>query len=104
MATDEGRGEAAVETSGDRAVTRDRAEVRKEALELVAVIVLAVTTILTAWSAFEASKWSGAMSIAFSEASGARIESARLDGTANARASNQIGLWTQWAGATTAGD
>jgi hypothetical protein len=88
----------------DRASTTDREETRKEKLELFAVILLAITTVLTAWSAFEASKWSGAMSIAFSEASATRIESARLDGTANVRMSNHIGLWTEWATATAVGD
>ena len=64
--------------------------------ELIAVILLSVTTILTAWSAFESSKWGGAMSIAFSQASSTRIEAARLDGTANVRTSIQVGLWLQW--------
>jgi len=64
--------------------------------ELIAVVILSVTTILTAWSAFESSKWSGAMSIDFAQASTARIEASRLDGTANARTSIQVGLWTQW--------
>jgi hypothetical protein len=68
-------------------------------MELVTVLVLAVTTILTAWSAFQASKWGGAMSIAFSEASSARIEAARSDAAGNARQSNHIGLWTQWVAA-----
>ncbi len=68
--------------------------------ELIAVILLSITTILTAWSAFESSKWGGAMSISFSQASSARIEAARLDGTANVRTSIQVGLWVQWVDAT----
>lgn len=73
-------------------------------LELLTVVVLSVTTILTAWSAFQSSKWGGAMSIAFSQASSARIEAARLDGTANERQGVQVGLWTQWVDATSTGD
>ena len=88
----------------DRPAHDDSDARRRGLLELVAVILLSTTTILTAWSAFQASKWGGAMSIAFSEASAARIESSRLDGTANVRASNQIGIWTQWAAATAADD
>jgi hypothetical protein len=88
----------------DRSAHEDREAARQRTLELVAVIVLSTTTILTAWSAFEASKWGGAMSIAFSEASSARLESTRLDGAADVRASNQIALWTQWAAATAGGD
>jgi hypothetical protein len=64
--------------------------------ELIAVILLSVTTILTAWSAFESSKWGGAMSISFSQASSARIEAARLDGTANQRTAIQVDVWVQW--------
>jgi hypothetical protein len=46
-------------------------------------VLLAVTAILTAWCGFEASKWGGEMSIAFSRASTARIEAARQQGIAN---------------------
>ena len=77
---------------------------RQRKWELLAVIVLSATSILTAWSAFQASKWGGAMSIAFSEASSARIESTRLDGAADVRTANQLGLWTEWASATTDDD
>ncbi|PJI93731.1 hypothetical protein [Luteimicrobium subarcticum] len=53
-------------------------------IETVTVVVLSVTAILTAWSGFEASKWGGAMSIAFSQASSARIEASRDAGAAEA--------------------
>jgi hypothetical protein len=72
---------------------------RRPVLETIAVVVLSITTVLTAWSAFQSSKWGGAMSISFSQASSARIEAARLAGTANVRTSNQIGLWTEWVAA-----
>ncbi|MGB7983002.1 MAG: hypothetical protein WCF36_19635 [Candidatus Nanopelagicales bacterium] len=65
-------------------------------LEFITVVVLSVTTILTAWSAFESSKWGGAMSISFSQASSARIEASRLDGVATTRSSTQVQLWTSW--------
>jgi len=42
--------------------------------ETVTVVLLSVTAVLTAWSGFEASKWGGEMSIAFSRASAQRIE------------------------------
>ncbi|WP_370619745.1 hypothetical protein [Mumia sp. Pv 4-285] len=64
--------------------------------ELVTVILLSVTAILTAWTGFQASKWSGAMSISFSQASTARIEGARLDADANRRLTVQVGLFSQW--------
>lgn len=63
-----------------------------------AVIILSITTVLTAWSGFQSSKW-GEMSIAFSEASAARIEAARQQGTANERTAAHVGLWTRWVNA-----
>ncbi len=73
-------------------------------LELIAVIVLSATTILTAWSAFQSSKWGGAMSIEFNRASAQRIEAARLSGTANQREAVHVGIWTQWVAAEGSGN
>jgi hypothetical protein len=64
--------------------------------EFVAVILLSVTAILTAWSGFQSSKWGGAMSISFSQASTARIEATRLEGVANRKQTIQVSLFTQW--------
>ena len=47
--------------------------------ETVVLVVLSITAVLTAWCGFESSQWSGEMSIAFSEASSARIEAARQE-------------------------
>ena len=73
-----------------------REQRRIEWRELTAVILLSVTAILTAWTGFQSSKWGGAMSISFSQASTARIEAARLEGAANRKASVQVSLFTQW--------
>lgn len=83
----------ATELDADSRARDDKIKARHE---LIAVILLSITTILTAWSAFESSKWGGAMSISFSQASSARIEAARLDGTANQRTAIQVDLWVQW--------
>ncbi len=72
--------------------------------ELVAVILLSVTAIATAWSGFQASKWSGEMSISFSKASTARLEASRADGNANRQLTIQVQLYTQWIGAMASGD
>jgi len=48
-------------------------------LELIATITLAIATVLTAWSAFQAGKWGGTQAINFSEAGAARTESTRAD-------------------------
>jgi hypothetical protein len=72
--------------------------------ELIAVVLLSVTTILTAWSGFQSSKWGGEMSIAFSQASGARIESVRAEDTANRRITVQVGLFSSWLQASSSDD
>ena len=55
-------------TRGARPITRRRTGAGH------LVVLLSVTTIAAAWSGFEASKSGGAMSIAFSQASAARVE------------------------------
>jgi hypothetical protein len=64
--------------------------------EFVAVVLLSITAIVTAWSGFQASKWGGAMSIAFSQASTARIEASRHEANANSQVTIQVSLFTQW--------
>ncbi|MGR2752230.1 hypothetical protein [Agromyces arachidis] len=54
----------------------------KRATEIVGVFLLSVVAVLTAWCGFQASKWGGEMSIAFSQASSARIQAANADGEA----------------------
>ncbi len=72
--------------------------------ELVAVILLSVTTILTAWSGFQSSKWNGQMAISFNQASASRIAASRLEGTANRKQTIQVALFTQWVQAAASKD
>ena len=50
----------------------------RRASEIAGVFLLSVVAVLTAWCGFQASKWGGEMSIAFSQASSARIQAALL--------------------------
>ncbi|MFD7072894.1 hypothetical protein ACFV9G_01680 [Nocardioides sp. NPDC059952] len=79
-------------------------ESRTDWRELIAIVLLSVTAILTAWTGFQASKWSGAMSISFSQASTNRIQAARLESTANRKLSVQVSLFVQWLEAYQSGD
>lgn len=83
-------------TFGDTPAKLTKPGMNREYLELLVVVVLSVTTILTAWTAFQSSKWGGAMSISFSQASTARIESVKLTGTADQKTAIHVGLWTTW--------
>jgi len=69
-------------------------------VEHVAVALLAVTAVLTAWSGFEASKWSGEMSISFSRASTQRIEASREATTAEAARAVDLQVFGIWLEAT----
>lgn len=68
-------------------------------IELVATIVLAVATILTAWSAFQAGKWSGTQAINFSEAGAARTESTRADTRAGQLIQIDVAMYIDWVSA-----
>jgi len=72
--------------------------------DVVAAIVPSVVTILTAWSAFEASKWGGVMSIRFSEAGAARTRSAQAAARANVKQAVDVGLFVDYATAISGGD
>ena len=61
--------------------------------ETIVLIVLSVTAVLTAWCGFESAKWSGEMSVAFSEASSSRIQAARQSGIANAALQADLTIW-----------
>lgn len=65
-------------------------------LDVATVVLLSVTAVLTAWCGFEASKWGGEMSIAFSQASSARVEAASARATAQAARQYDLTLYTEW--------
>lgn len=73
-------------------------------LEVVTIIVLSVTAVLTAWCGFEASKWGGEMSIAFSQASSARVQAASAEATAQAARQYDLTIYTEWVLAQADGD
>ena len=68
-------------------------------VELIATIAIAIATILTAWSAFEAGKWGGTQAINFSEAGAARTESTRADTRAGQLTQIDVAMYLDWVGA-----
>lgn len=65
---------------------------------------MSLTAICTAWTGFQASKWSGVMSIRFSEANATRTESVRMSDLAGAQRSIDIDLGLNWVRATAQND
>lgn len=83
---------------------RDGRERAESVREVLAVVVLSVTAILTAWCGFESSKWGGMMSIEFSQASGARIEAADAASTARDNRAVDLSIYELWVQARATGD
>jgi hypothetical protein len=77
---------------------------QRRALDAVAVFLLAAIAVLTAWCGFQSSKWGGEMSIAFSQASGARVTATDWASQARDAQSNDLAIWAQWVLATDQGD
>jgi hypothetical protein len=69
---------------------------RAERLELVATILLALATVATAWSGYQASRWNGEQAKAFTRASALRIESAKAEDLANAQTQVDVATFIQW--------
>ena len=86
------------------AAARQEAARRSRLRDVVALAILTVTAVLTAWSGFESSKWSGEMSIAFSRASAQRIEAARWTATADAARGYDLQTFAVWLGAVAQDD
>ena len=73
-------------------------------IEIVAVAMLSVTAILTAWCGFQASKWSGERAIAFAEAFAARVEATDADSQAREARVVDLIIYAEWVTATAQGD
>jgi Domain of unknown function (DUF4337) len=65
-------------------------------VELVAAVLLALATVATAWSGYQASRWNGEQAKAFSRGNAARIESTRAAALANAQTQIDVATFTQW--------
>jgi hypothetical protein len=64
--------------------------------ELVATALLAVATVATAWSGYQANRWSGEQAKAAARSNAARIESTRASNVANRQVQIDVSLFTQF--------
>ena len=71
---------------------------------LFATILLAVATVATAWSGYQASRWSGEATKATMRGTAARLESTRASNLANAQAQVDVAVFTQWVDAYARGE
>jgi hypothetical protein len=65
-------------------------------VDTTAAILLAVAAVATAWSSYQASRWTGEQAKTFSAANAARVESAKASDLANSQKQVDIAIFTQW--------
>ena len=65
-------------------------------MEIVAAALLALATVATAWSGYQASRWNGEQAKAFSRGNAARIESTRASALADAQTQIDVATFTSW--------
>jgi hypothetical protein len=97
-------GPAVPEDEDDNWAERVERRTGKTVQEVVTLLVLSLTAVLTAWCGFQSSKWGGEMSIAFSQASSSRIQAASASGLANASRQFDLTIWASYANAVATGE
>ena len=70
-----------------------------ERLDLIATVLLALATVATAWSGYQASRWNGEQAKAASRTTGIRILAARAQSLAQAEEQVDVATFSSWADA-----
>jgi hypothetical protein len=65
-------------------------------IELGAALLLALTTIMAAWTAYQATRWVGVQANAFSSAGAARTEAAQATTIFESQVQSDVQVWTLW--------
>jgi hypothetical protein len=71
-------------------------EHRTRRLEFISTLLLSAATVLTAWSAYQSSRWSGDQATEFSQASASRTESVRASTLAGQQTIGDVSVFTAW--------
>lgn len=72
--------------------------------ETLAAVLLAMAAVATAWSSYQASRWTGEQAKTFSAANAARVESTKASDLANAQTEVDVSTFTEWVDAHLKGD
>jgi hypothetical protein len=73
---------------------------RRDWIEIVATVLLALAAVATAWSSYQANRWNGEQARAASRSNAARINAARAQGLAEGQTQVDVALFIQWVNAT----
>jgi hypothetical protein len=65
-------------------------------VDTASAILLAMAAVATAWSSYQASRWTGEQAKGFSAANASRVESTKASNLANAQTEIDIALFTDW--------
>jgi hypothetical protein len=82
----------------------DRPERGERMLELGAILLLSLTTLATAWSGYQAARWSGEQSQHYARASATRIKAQQQSTAAGQLRIDDLLFFDGWLDATDAGD
>jgi hypothetical protein len=69
---------------------------RRDPVEIVATVLLALAAVATAWSSYQAARWNGEQAKASARVNKTRIEAARASGLANAQSEVDVATFTEW--------
>lgn len=77
---------------------------RERRVEMTAAVILSIATVVTAWSAYQATRWSGEQAASYVTASARRTESVRASTRADTLTSIDVAIFLDWLDATQVGD
>ncbi len=84
-------------TDADLGSSRDEREALLDRrFELAESIIIAIAAVLTAWTAFQSTKWGGVQADFYSRAGATRTESVRASGVADRQATIDVTVFTEW--------
>lgn len=77
---------------------------KDERVEIVAAILLSLATVLSAWGAYQATRWSGVQADSYAESAAARAESVRHGAIASRQIQVDVATFIAWSTATADGN
>jgi hypothetical protein len=77
-------------------VTTARRRWRDDWVDIAATVLLAVATVATAWSGYQASRWNGEQAATAGRVNAARIDASTASGLADAQTQVDVATFTQW--------
>jgi ferric-dicitrate binding protein FerR (iron transport regulator) len=80
------------------------APARRDVIEIVATVLLALAAVATAWSSYQATRWNGEATKASGRVNALRLDAARAQGLAEGQTQVDIGMFFQWVNADAADD